>query len=270
MQHLDMKIEKNYRGRGVDKWYSAIDVTFSSKSDDFKFCLENNIKHVNISSFNGWTKDNLSSIKDWTFLEGLSIQLEQFDPTILYELENLESLDLLGKPLGKLDLNNFVNLRDLNASYKHINNLDACSNLEILMLSSYDLQSLNELGNKLSLTELYLNKGKLASFGNMENLENLRELTMVSCKGTDFNELKINNKYKLESLILDKVKPIFDYEPIIRFNELKEFSIYKMPIQSFEFLSKISNLEKLFIKQCNLSKKEKDFVEKLGIAECYL
>ena len=112
---------------------------------------------------------------------------EDFDYNKVIKI-NLDEYNLTR--LNELNLERFINLRELNCNDNKLTDLDClsnCTSLQVLWCSNNKLSNLDWLSNCTSLKKLYCNDNKLSNIDGIANCISLRELNCSDNKLTDLD-----------------------------------------------------------------------------------
>ena len=191
--------------------------------------------------------DNPSSIRELT-VKGSIEQLDGIDA-----FSNVEVLSLYAAELGDVDaLAALKQLRSLTLTsadgISDFSVLSTAAKLEELSIESESLKSLEFLQRMPQLKGLALEDGQFINLGGIEALEHLERLSIKNCDElTDMGS--VSALLTLQELMLDK--PYKCPEPSLAgLVNLQHLTLEGF--RSCEFLPKLTNLEELVLRGCNL------------------
>lgn len=189
---------------------------------------KNNIKAMFLNCSFGWVGN------DYSFINEI--------PPVLLELNIID--DYIKKFDG-INYQTQITKLNLDAILKSKINFLKLSNLEDLYLHAEELID-ESLYGCISLKKLYINEFKLGDNHNLQNLINLKQLTIGNSNITSLEFLE--DLTELQTLELYNCKKIESFKPIKHLKYLKRLDIsgYR-DIGDLSFLKNLSNLEILMI-----------------------
>lgn len=214
-------------------------------------CKEKGIESLTMVS---WPeKSSLEFLRGQSFIKGIHIRLDgNIDISPINSLENLEYFESdNNRIVGKIDFNNFPNLRYLKFGYSDyvFTNFESLKTLVDLDVNNWpydNLERMRHLG-KLRILEFKFAK-KLKSLEGIEILENLSELYFYSAPHLeDINALEAvaANIKKISFELANKVK---DFSVLEKMCNLEKLYLFRCaPLHSIQFLKKLKNLKYVYI-----------------------
>lgn len=212
-----------------------------------EFAIKNNLKHVDLDDYQGFTDTNLDSImplKD--FIEGLTLN-EKVDFGELWHFKKLKKLGALDNRKNILDLECFPDLETLACNVtERLKGLETCSNLKSLTISYYKPKSkdLSGLPTLKSLKHLNLIKVDIAALLGIDRFQNLRVFRVYSSPKLDsIAPLQVLSG-SLEEIEIDHCKKIKDYEVLGKVKSLKKIILADSgEMETIAFVKALPNLQ---------------------------
>jgi hypothetical protein len=219
-----------------------------------------------------FSQDNdLSYLVHFRNIKFISIPSEAESLDTLYELKDLEGIQLYSNCLNKLDFEKLKNIKCLAITEdEKINDFSKISKIEKLSLSMFSFDSLANISN-LDVKDLTLDFcSKLKSLKGIEKLQKLTNLTIGYClKISDISSLSFIKDSLKELSISDcnKIKYWDVLEKLDNLERIKLFSVFTFKKQSLSNLNFIKNMPKLksFTTDYKPKKNEKELLK--GIAD---
>ncbi|MFN3195251.1 MAG: hypothetical protein ACE364_04800 [Chlorobiota bacterium] len=220
-----------------------------TKNDIFEILKKKKLNGIKIDTM--WeVEDDLSFLRDFTFLEGLDISgVDKYNFGFLKYLKNLKTLSIRINAEGQIDFSNLKNLKNLTLHWKgnEVTGLEKCLNLETLCLVEFSEKNLMNISHFRNLNTLKIKTSSLKSLDGMENLLKLKNIVLGNCRSLkDISNLgALNNLTKLE---IDTCSKIHDYSTLAQAENLKELRIVNCRnINSIKFIERLNKLEKISI-----------------------
>lgn len=207
----------------------AILINSDNIADDMEYAIKNKIKKIVISSRIGNYKlDNINFVEAYPEIQDLTISTYlNVDYSAIHFLKGLTklSIDVLAGDNQEIDFSSFENLEDLNFNWrKKTINLDKCSNLKSLIISKYKKKELTEFSNFRNLETLFVWQSSIENLDGIENLSNLRRLSLF--KNKKLTSLKgLENLKNLVDLEIDECKSLESIEELKQLKNLKTLKI---------------------------------------------
>ncbi|WP_226390530.1 hypothetical protein [Penaeicola halotolerans] len=234
------------------EWGKSAYISSDNIAGDMEAVKKSNILGVILSFDKGYKLDNVDFLKDYTFIERITISSYQaIDYTALRHLKNLKvlAINVLAKDNQEIDFNMFPKLEDCRFIWrpkaKTIFNCTSLKRLDIIKFNKEDLQDLRHLVNLktlglrqssikslIGIENLLLERLGLYHLSKLDNLKGvdklsktLKYLDVESCKNIDEIE-EISQLYSLEKLGLNNCKEIKSLSPIRGLKKLKWFDFW--------------------------------------------
>lgn len=221
-------------------------------ADEMEAVRRGNILGIILSFDKGYTLNNVDFLKDYTFIERITISSYQgINYAGLHHLNNLKflAINVLAKDNQEIDFNMFPKLEDCRFTWRpkasSIFNCTSLKRLDIIKFNKDNLQDLSKLINLkildlrqssfkslVGIESLGLEKLGLYYLSKLENLQtvdklskSLKVLDIESCKNiNDIHE--ISQLHNLEKLGLNNCKQIDSLKPIQNLNKLQQFDFW--------------------------------------------
>lgn len=195
-----------------------------------EYIMKNRIKSVYFCNL--YFRDSaIDFLEKISFIENLRITSSGIkDLKVLQSLNRLQSLSI-EEPEGILDLGHLVSLNELGIKMnKYVVGIEALKRLKILRLYNYNpkSKSLLELAGLKLIEELKITNSSIESFKGCDALTNLKTL-------------ELNYLRKMKEI--DELEKIRSSLKVLEFNSCKK-------ITNYEYISCLSNLEKLALNEC--------------------
>lgn len=193
---------------------------------------------------------NIDFLENFSFLEGLSISLNNFEFAHLYHCRKLKELIIPFEYKGFADFSYFEHLEslDVDMSNDGCETLLRCKNLNFLNLTNYPYQDFSFLNELNELRYLSILQGScISNLRGIEFLVNLNNLKISGC--SSLREItSIVNLINLRNLDFHRCLNIKNLEPVGRLVRLKRFNLdYMGKIPSIDFLKPLQKLEEFYM-----------------------
>lgn len=219
-------------------------------SDAMSYAKNNGIRFIEINYTQGYSLRNIDFVKDYDFIEGLSIvtDIEGINIEAVHTLSHLRLLNLNREPKQVLNLADFPKLEILKLEWnKNVRELSNCGSLKELRLSKYKRENLEELKELTALEALTIVQSKLTSLRGIEKLIKLNSLNLFYLPKLSSIE-GIENLKELKELNIQNCPSIYSIEPISELKQLVKFELNNCKeIETIKPAKDLNNLEKFWI-----------------------
>ncbi len=223
-----------------------------------RYCLENDVRELELNWAKGFKAENLSLIKNLTELQMLDIcDYTIKDVSGIHCLKNLKELHISTHCKTPIDLSNFGRLESLALFWrKGASGFESLKNLKKLFLYKYNpaCKDLSELTALEKLEYLSLKLPAIEAVGNLENLRSLKFLGIYG--GTKLQNIDgLTGLENLQTLEIDTCKKIGSINIVGQISSLENLSVSNCgEIESLKPISKLVNLTELrFIESTNIT-----------------
>ncbi len=232
-----------------------IKIGLNNYEEGIQFAIQNNCDGIDLL----WPIGLEKIIVDLKLLEPLSHQLKflSIDSSFkIHEHKNIHSIYTL-KNLEKVILKNlnysidfwqFPNLIQIGMDYsKKFTNIDKLVKLETLVVWKYNEIDLTKISGLKSLRVLHLYNSKIEHLTGIEKLHNITELNLSG--NNKLNDISIlNSMSNIQKLHIERCSGLQDLWYMTDNKTLKDLFITE--IKSINFISKMTNLEKIYFRDC--------------------
>ena len=224
-------------------------------SECMDFFKKENFAGISISRYYGYKLNELDFLKDYPFIEQISVTSQTIKLSGLNYLTNLKSLSLInGKQ--KIDFSNFPNLKNCKIEWNNkLKNINSCKKLSKLQITKFNTKDKNLiiLSDLINLEKLNLIRTNINSLKGIEKLLKLEELEINFAKNIEYLSEIVNISDTLKILYLNNCKNIKDYKDIAKLQNLYWLKLTKCNnIASLKFIKQMPNLKKLSFVDTNI------------------
>ena len=222
-------------------------------------------------------KTDYADLQCFPKLEKIDIGEEEFETGDLSGLTNLKSIGsgmtaeelkgVVDEPLSVTELKfygamrknctsgleDYANLERLSFYTKNLPDLEPAANLSGLKELIVELpergaaqDGFQVLYRMTGLTSLHLNSSYIKEIGFIENMKDLRELTLINADITDL-EILLTRKESLEKLVLWHIFGVKDYSPVFELTDLDTLGIELWQADELPSMAEFSNLKTLAV-----------------------
>ena len=195
---------------------------------------------------------DISFLKDFEFLNGLRIALEDFDIDSIKYCIDVEELIIAFDYKGDFDFEIFKNLKSLSIVWKNESSksIFKCDKLNVLDVSKYKGLTLQDFSvYENTLEKLYLREAKIETFSGVEHLKSLKELHIVGLR--NLKSIKgIENCSNLEKVFIHGCKKIEDLHCLGNIKKLKVLNLDNLgTISTIEYLASAKTLQEFYMSE---------------------
>ncbi len=154
---------------------------------------------------------------------------------------------------GTSGLEEYASLEQLSFYTKNLPDLEPAANLPGLKELTVELpehgaaqDGFQTLYRMTGLTSLHLNSSYVKDIGFIENMKNLKELTLINADITDLDIL-LTRKDTLEKLVLWHIFGVSDYSPVFELTDLDTLGIELWMADELPSMAEFSNLKTLAV-----------------------
>lgn len=213
-----------------------------------KVMQRRNLTKLNVGD--PFVKDqDVSFLREFQFLEALSIGFDNFDVSVLDCCSNLKELNIPFGFTGSIDFTRFKNLKSVHVNWENsgVESLFDCSQLERVSIMKYSGLSLRDFEALPNLRELILYEPEVVSLEGIGSLKKLERFEVSIAK--KLKELRdIENLSSLQRLFLHGAKDIEDLTPIMYLENLQVLNLDNLGrIPTIKFLRRLKQLEEFYM-----------------------
>lgn len=247
MNDFEDHLPQPYKG----SFYRKADGFFMPTSDRLLSVVDlikrEQLKKIEINTL--YFKDSdLSFLRDLNFVEAINIVKDGVDLTPINDVINLKDITIQrikGKQKGYIDFGNFPKLEQCFTEWEidGAETIFGSSTIKKLTIDGLERFELTEFGAMSTLAVLSLRQASIISLNGVQNLANLQELELISCK--DLQSLDaLKDLRTLNSLRIESCKKIEVYDPVSSLAGLTYLNLSNQgKIANLDFVNSLHKLQ---------------------------
>lgn len=228
--------------------YKSLIIDSNRITECMDFYRNESFDGIAISRFHGYKLNEIDFLKNYPFVERISVTSETIELSGLNYLSNLKHLSLINDKQA-VDFSNFPNLVVCQIEWNNkLQNIGLCKELKELQITKFNSKEKNlmPLSDLSNLEKLTLTRTNINSFNGLQKLQKLKQLEIYYAKGIE-NLSDINCiSNTLINLHLSNCPNIKSYSEITELQKLYWLKLSKCgDIPSLSFIKEMPNLEKI-------------------------
>lgn len=225
------------------------------KDEYLKILLNKNIAELELNTGHDWKGENIDFLEKLSHLKSfvlIDYSIKSVEP--IYNLQNIEKLELLTYSKNAIDFNYFPNLKECGFEWiKGSESIFQCFKLEKLYINRYDNKNSQNFEKLINLKELTLLSPRFENISGITTLSNLKDIRISNSRSLkDFSSL--NKLINLEKIEIQSCKSLKKLEEIFELTNLKQLFILDCgEIESIKGIENLQNLESfIFYESTNI------------------